>query len=131
LERKMDNKPFIAPDKDKIAAELKKVFPNGHERYIPILIDLMELHSTKNHDYAAGGDSLGNFHRVSTILGLYPGLKLSDPFVVTMAYMMKQLDAVLWMKSNGHTAKVEGIGKRLDDVIVYGTIAKILEEDKK
>ena len=48
-----------------------------------------------------------------------------------MTYMMKQVDAVLWMKSNGHKAKVEGIGKRLDDVIVYSTIAKILEEEKK
>ena len=117
--------------KEEILKKLRELYPDGHEKYIPILLEMMELHSTKNHDYANGGDSLGNFHRVSAILGLYPGLKLSDPFVVTMTYMMKQVDAVLWMKSNGHKAKVEGIGKRLDDVIVYSTIAKILEEEKK
>jgi hypothetical protein len=116
--------------KEEMLAKLKELYPNGHERYIPILLDMMELHNIKNHDYAAGGDALGNFNRVATFLGQYPGLKLEDPFVVAITYMMKQLDAALWLKSNGHTAKVEGIGKRMDDVIVYSAIAKIIEEDK-
>ena len=116
--------------KEQILAQLKKAYPNGHERYIPILLDLMELHNVKNHDYAAGGNALGNFDRVGAILALYPNLKPSDPFVVTITYMLKQLDAALWLKNNGHEAKVEGIGERLNDIIVYSTIAKIISERK-
>ena len=89
-------------DKPEILRKLKEIYPNGHERYIPILLDMMELHNSKNHDYAAGGNALGNFERVSVLLGQYPNSKLSDPFVVAITYMMKQLDAVLWMKNNGH-----------------------------
>jgi len=116
--------------KEEILKQLKEMYPDGHEKYIPILLDLMELHSIKNHDYAAGGSALGNFERVAKFFSLYPNLKLSDPFVVTMAYMMKQLDAALWLKNAGHTAKVQGIGERMDDIIVYATIGKIIEETK-
>jgi hypothetical protein len=118
-------------DKKKILQELQKTFPNGHEKYIPILLDLMELHSIKNHDYAAGGNPLGNFDRVAHFFESYPNLKLSDSFVVALCYMMKQLDAALWLKNNGHAAKVQGIGERMDDIIVYATIAKIIEENDK
>ena len=118
-------------EKEQVLKQLREVFPYGHERYLPILFEMMELHNEKNHDYASGGSALGNFDRVAAILSLYPNLKLSDPFVVTFTYMMKQIDAVLWMKNNGHSAKVEGIGRRMDDIIVYSTIAKIIEEEKK
>ncbi len=105
---------------------LRKVFPNGHEDYLPQCIAEMELHSLKNHDYASGGDSLGNFKRVAAILGHYKGLDLSDPRVVAFVYAMKQIDAVLWSLSQNITAKVEGIVPRLDDVAVYAKIIKCL-----
>ena len=114
-----------------IVEALKTMFPHGHEDFIPITMDELKLHSDKNADYTGGEghDPLGNFDRVSAILGLYPGLP-TDPTCVALTYMLKQLDAVLNMKAVGHTGKVEGIDKRLEDVHVYAKIARILERER-
>ncbi len=109
-------------------AALRGLFPHGHRSFIPMLIEQMELHSRKNHDYASGGDPLGNFDRVSKILALYPGLKLADPSIVAVIYMLKQLDAALWLKSNGHRAVVQGSDERWADVSVYSNIIRIIEQ---
>ena len=89
----------------------------------------VRLHDRKNHDYAAGGDPLGNFYRVSTILGLYPGIDLSNPAVIPLIFAMKQIDAVLWMHSNKHTAEVEGKVDKLKDISIYTKLSRILEEE--
>lgn len=102
---------------------------HGHPKFYDLLIDLGKLHSDKNHDYAKGGHPLGNFYRRATIYSLYPGLDLSDPAVVAMVDAMKQFDAFLWMKSQGHEAKVEGKKSRLKDVSVYSDIAIVIEEE--
>ena len=107
---------------------LEEVFPHGHPDFIPKSVAEMKLHSEKNHDYAFGGDALGNFKRVADILSHYPGLKLDDPPTVALIYMLKQLDAYLWIKSNGHAIKVEGIESRLGDVSVYSKLINILEK---
>jgi len=99
---------------------------HGHPDFYRLCEEEMDLHSRKNHDYAAGGNPLGNFNRVSAILAMYPGLKLSDPAVVAITYMMKQLDASLWMLSNGHVAQVEGQKERWQDISVYSKIISIL-----
>jgi 5-methylcytosine-specific restriction endonuclease McrA len=101
----------------------------GHPDFTRKLLEMWMLHLTKNHDYAHGGDPMGNFKRVATIFSLYPNLKLSDPAVVALVYAMKQVDAVLWMLSSGHSAKVEGFHGRLQDIAVYSTIADILLEE--
>jgi len=116
-------------ERDEMILDLREQYPHGHQRFIPISLEEMELHSKKNHDYAAGGNPLGNFERVSFILSLYPDLSLGDPSVVAMVYLMKQLDAVLWMKSNGYVAKVEGIDGRLADISVYAKIVRCMEQD--
>ena len=103
---------------------------HGHPQFYEILKDLGDLHSRKNHDYASGGDALGNFQRVAKILEMYPGLKLSSPTVVAVIYALKQLDATLWMLSNGHLAQVEGISSRLQDVAVYSILEMILNEEE-
>ena len=103
---------------------------HGHPRFYEILEELAQLHSDKNHDYAVGGDPLGNFKRRAAIYAMYPGLDLSDPAVVAMVDLMKQLDAALWFYSNKHEAKVEGKLGRLRDIAVYAPIAMILEEEK-
>lgn len=91
-------------------------------------MDEIELHSRKNRDYAFGGDPLGNFQRRRVIFSQYPGLDSSDEATIAMMDMMKQLDAVLWLKSQGHKAGVEGVVDRLRDVGVYAKIAIILEQ---
>lgn len=102
----------------------------GHPRFYEIQEELAQLYSDKNHDYAVGGDPLGNFKRRGVIYSLYPGLDLSDPEVVAIVDLMKQLDAALWFLSNKHKAKVEGKRGRMKDVAVYSVIDMILEEEK-
>jgi len=102
---------------------------HGHPRFYELTAAEEKLHSDKNHDYAIGGDPLGNFRRVARILRMYPGLALADPAVVAMTYALKQLDAYLWLKSNGHIPKVEGVAGRLTDISVYAKLAQVLEEE--
>src|SRR5262245_17197436 len=83
-------------DSSAVVEQLRNVFPYGHPEFLDILVAQAQLHSDKNHDYAAGGKPTGNFDRVASILSLYPGLKLSDPRVVALVYALKQVDAVLW-----------------------------------
>lgn len=102
----------------------------GHPRVYQILEELAGLHSEKNHDYASGGDPLGNFKRRGAIYAMYPGLDLSDPAVIALVDAMKQLDAALWLLSNKHTAKIEGLGGRLRDIAVYAVLSVVLDEEK-
>ena len=111
---------------EKIVKELRKLFPHGHPRFTEMTLDELALHSDKNHDYARGGDPLGNFNRVALILAQYPGLKLSNPAVVAAVYMLKQLDACLWMLSQGFEGDVENTDTRLTDVHVYAKIMRLI-----
>lgn len=111
---------------EKAIKDLRKQFPYGHPDFTQITVDELALHSAKNHDYARGGDPLGNFNRVATILALYPNLKLGTPIVVALVYMLKQLDAALWMLSQGFEGDVENIDTRLTDVHVYAKIARLI-----
>jgi len=86
----------------------------------------LDLYRAKNNDYTQGGSVFGNFERVASILSLYPKLKLSDPRIVAMTYLMKQLDAALWMLSEGYEGEVENIDTRLTDVHVYAKIIRLL-----
>jgi hypothetical protein len=103
----------------------------GHPEFAPLLEEMKKLHSDKNHDYAGGGDPLGNFKRVSAFLAQYPDLNLGDPTVVMLVYAMKQLDAALWMLNTNKIAKVEGITPRLKDLLVYAGLAVCSEKDKQ
>lgn len=113
-----------------LLAKLQQEYPHGHPEFLPMLLEKMKLHSDKNHDYAAGGRPLGNFERVADIFKLYPGLRLSDPLVVMLAYAMKQIDATLWGISAGIDQKIEGPIERLGDVLVYAGIAICALKDR-
>uniref|UniRef100_A0A6M3IF92 Uncharacterized protein n=1 Tax=viral metagenome TaxID=1070528 RepID=A0A6M3IF92_9ZZZZ len=86
----------------------------------------LELYQAKNKDYTNGGSPYGNFERVASILSLYPKLKLSDPRIVAMVYLMKQLDSCLWMLNEGYEGEVENIDTRLTDVHVYAKIIRLM-----
>lgn len=109
---------------------IRQAYPHGHPRFLPMLMEKAKLHSDKNHDYAKGGNPLGNFERVANILGQYPGLALSDPVVVMLVYALKQVDAVLWGFAQGIEQKVEGPIERLGDVLVYSGIAICALKDR-
>ncbi len=111
--------------------QLRTVCPHGHKEFVPLLVEAAKLHSDKNHDYAKGGNALGNFERASKILELYPNLKLSNPVVVLLVYMIKQFDAVLWHLNTGNDVKVEGPISRLFDMFVYSGIAICALKDKQ
>jgi hypothetical protein len=110
---------------------LRKRYPHGHPNFLPTTLKEIELHNVKNHDYAAGGDPLGNFSRVSAILALYPGLDIADRRVVALVYALKQLDAVLWGLAKKITHKVEGLNARLQDISVYVKLVMCMTEDPK
>ena len=109
-------------DEPMLIKSLRRLFPNGHENFLPTIIEQLELHSLKNGDYAGKGPACGNFERVAAILALYPGLDLSDKRVVALVYALKQLDAVLYGISKHITHKVEGLIPRLQDIAVYANI---------
>lgn len=113
----------------KIITRLKELFPHGHPDFIPYTIAEMELHSRKNHDYARGGNPLGNFERRAAFYRRYPGLDLGNPVVVALVDAMKQFDAALWMLSQKYDGAVEGINARLKDVSVYVKLARILHNE--
>jgi len=102
--------------------------PNGHPRFNSLALEEMILHSAKNKDYAGGGDPLGNFKRRSKILALYPGLDHTKPEVVAVIDTLKQLDAALWLMSQGREGEVEGVGQRLGDISIYAKLIRIMEE---
>ena len=91
----------------------------------------LSLYKSKNKDYTQGGSAYGNFERVSAIFALYPNLKLSDPRVVCLAYLMKQLDAVCNMLSMSYEGKIEGIEDRARDISIYAKILILLHQENK
>ncbi len=103
----------------------------SHALFVDLTQAEIQLHATKNHDYAAGGDPLGNFKRVGAILAQYPGLDLSDPVVVCLVYTLKQLDAVLWGLAQKIDHKVEGLPPRLADIAVYAKLAQCILADRE
>ena len=103
---------------------LRAAFRYGHEDFIPMTIAEMDLHSRKNHDYAHGGDPLGNFHRVSDQLKIM-GVNI-PPHMVAIIYAQKQIDAATQMMTQGYEGSVEGVDERLADVHVYYKLARIL-----
>jgi hypothetical protein len=101
----------------------------GHYRFYELTRQEEELHSRKNRDYAQGGDPLGNFRRVSSILSLYPGLPLDQPAVISVIYSLKQIDAVLWSMAQGYKPAVDSRGERLGDASIYMKLSRILDEE--
>ena len=105
-----------------VAELLRLEWPHGHPEFVNRLLELMKLHSDKNHDYAMGGPPLGNFDRVSQIMRMYPDFPWATPYGVATCYMLKQLDAYMWQQRTGFQPKVEGVESRLSDVTVYSQI---------
>ena len=108
---------------------LRPKFPHGHPKFISLCLEEMELHSQKNHDYAYGGDPLGNFNRVAEMLQEW-GWDIR-PYDVAFVYMMKQVDAVGNMMGQGYEGQVEGLKGRLQDISVYAKLIEILYEEGK
>ena len=91
--------------------------------------EMVGLYEKKNADYAQGGDQHGNFKRVAKFFEQYPNLSLSDPYVIAVAYMMKQLDALLWSRSEGYGLSVESADDKSKDVTVYSIIMRMIMEE--
>jgi hypothetical protein len=115
-------------DYDKIALEeLRQMYPHGHPDFLPKFLAMIKLHSEKNHDYAKGGNPLGNFNRVSNMLYQW-GFGL-PPYAVAMVYILKQVDCVGNMIGQDYEGSVEGISGRLQDIAVYATLIDILYKE--
>jgi len=108
---------------------MEKSVLTGHPRFHELTEEESDLHNRKNADYAGGGHPLGNFNRVAALLAPYKGLDLGKPVVVAMVYMLKQLDAALWLMSQNRAGGVEGVPERLGDIGVYAKLARIMYEE--
>ena len=111
---------------DRLMDALREEYPNGHPAFIPMSLDEVRLHSRKNADYAGGGNPLGNFNRVASILSCYPDLDLTRPAVVAIIYALKQLDAILFAMNENRISNVESLEDKLRDLSVYAKLVKIL-----
>ena len=100
----------------------------GHPDFQKLTQDELQLHSDKNNDYARGGDPLGNFKRVSEMLGAW-GYAMT-PCDVAFMFMMKQIDAVGNMLGQDYEGKTEGIDGRLMDISVYAKLMIILGKEE-
>jgi len=109
--------------------KLRELYPNGHPRYLQILMEEARLHNDKNHDYAKGGAIFGNFERVAAILKLYPGFPYDTREGVNVTYMLKQLDCILWGMCQKIEHKVEGAVPRAGDVSVYVKLLRLMFEE--
>ena len=109
--------------------KLRALYPNGHPRFLQMLMDEAKLHNDKNHDYASGGSVFGNFERVAAILQLYPGFPYDTREGVNVIYMLKQLDCILWGMCKKIEHKVEGSGQRAGDVSVYVKLLRLMLEE--
>ncbi len=102
---------------------------DGHPRFYELTGHEEDMHSAKNRDYAGGGRPMGNFERVAKFLEMYPGFPFATPAGVGIVYMMKQLDAAMWLLCTGREGEVEGIADRLGDISVYAKLIRIMHEE--
>ena len=101
----------------------------GHPQFYDLSKMECDLHAAKSHDYARGGDPMGNFNRVSTILGLYPDFPWQSPAGFAFLLMWKQIDAVMWAMSKGGEQRAETITDKLRDMAVYAKLIMILLDE--
>lgn len=129
------NKLFRTPASSLLvdaAKALTELAPDGHPQFNPLLIELATLHSQKNADYAGEGGPLGNFTRVAKLLEMYP--IFSNPQYrrakVAILYILKQFDAVMNALSEDRELKTDSILTRVDDMVVYWTLVRIMIEEE-
>ncbi len=100
----------------------------GHPDFHRFCDAMKTLHARKNHDYANGGRPFGNFERNAAIVALYPGLRFDTREGMALAFLLKQFDAYLFMKAQGHQSRTgEGLQERLFDIGVYIGILHTME----
>ncbi len=122
----MENHQTVGTDTIKqITVTLKELFPYGHPEFIPLLMQVMQLHSDKNFDYAGGGDPLGNFDRVADFFGMYPNFPTDKSEAIPIINAQKQIDCICWSICQHKDPKVEKLSRRSMDVVVYYLILTI------
>ena len=124
------NDPLISSAPDSVEQPQAS---HGHSRFTELLAEEGRTYEQKNHDYSGGQgrDPMGNFQRVSTILGLYPGFDVTRPSGYAMVLMLKQVDATLMQMTAQHESLTgEGLDSRLLDVSVYAKLIRILHHEE-
>jgi len=108
--------------------EIREEFPHGHEDFYRIMLELMDLHNRKNHDYASDENPLSNFDRVGHLTDIYDvwNWKVSSGLKIAVIYKLKQFDAFMNLLQQNKEALVEGVPERLKDVAVYSVLEMIL-----
>ncbi len=130
MQQRQQNKPLSSLLVD-AAKTLTELAPHGHPKFNSLLIELATLHSKKNADYAGEAGPLGNFTRVAKLLEMYP--LFSQPQYhrakVAIVYILKQFDAVMNALSEDRELKTDSILVRIDDMVVYWSLVRIMIEE--
>ena len=104
---------------------------HGHPLFLEFSNEELELHSTKNQQYATDDDPLGNFHRTGRIIAkfLKPGI---DPALAScLSFMSKQVDGVYEIVGEGKKNTIESLDDKLKDISIYAKIARILIHESR
>lgn len=104
---------------------------HGHPKFYEAALAEIKLHSNKNHDYAKGGNPLGNFQRVAHLMEIYHGINWETTYGNAIVQMLKQFDAVLWGLAHSTEMKVEGYQERFRDISIYSKLIPIMIEEEK
>lgn len=110
--------------------QIREMFPNGHPRFVDKSVEKLILHDRKNGDYAGDDDPLGNFNRVAQIMRLYD-LNPDNPADYCLILAMKQIDAIMSLRSRKSPGHVESLKDRAQDVSNYYTIFEILLDEER
>lgn len=113
------------------AKALTELAPHGHPQFNSRLIEMATLHSAKNADYAGEAGPLGNFTRVAKLLEMYPIFSQPEYWRAKAAivYILKQFDAVMNALSESRELKTDSMLIRIDDMVVYWTLVRIMIEE--
>jgi hypothetical protein len=98
---------------------LQERFPAAYSEFLKVILEDIALFEVKNHDYASGGDPLGNLDRCASIMEKYPNFPYATRRGMIVFHALKQFDALLWMLCRGTEAKCEDPTKRAQDISIY------------
>lgn len=109
-------------DDDFISTSPRKNY-HGHPQFYKLLVQMAELHSRKNHDYAGIGNPLRNFYKCKEM-----GLTPFQGIMVRLSDKWSRLESFL--KQGTLEVKDESVKDTLMDNAVYSLLATILLDEQ-
>lgn len=97
----------------------------GDPRFYQLIDKMVEIHSSKNHDYAGQEEPLSNFKIVYELTKDIP----DSPFKVALTRLIEKILRICNIASIGNAVSDETINDTLLDSAVYSLLSRILIEE--